>query len=140
MYFYGNGILGTLPSWAVVLMLGLLALPFALVAASATFGAALLTRSPDSALLGLLFFSYLLPHALILSEDRFHFALVPFFAILAAGAWLGTQRTASAGFSLWFAAGSTGLLVLNWALQLARLWPTLARLIGPDGSRLHMPY
>ncbi len=40
-------------------------------------------------LMGVLIFGYMLPHLFIISEDRFHLALIPLFSILAAFFWTG---------------------------------------------------
>jgi hypothetical protein len=140
-YFYSNGFLGQLAPGSVVMALGLLSLPFALLASSAVFGAAALRRKPESTLLLLLLGAYLIPHVLILSEERFHLVLVPFLAILAAAAWAGSRPNRSMGenhaaWSKWLAF----LLLLNWGAQVGRSWLTLARLIGEGGSSLHLPY
>jgi hypothetical protein len=118
----------------------LFSIPFMLVAASAALGAATLSPSPSTSLLVLLMGAYLLPHVLILSEERFHLLLVPFFAVLAAAAWIAGVRTLTKQRSLWIALAAVGMLLVNWIAQLARFWPTLVRLLGPGGHRLYLPY
>ena len=85
--------------------------------------------------------AYILPHILILSEERFHLLLVPFLAILAAAAWV-VAPGARQGFSprKWVLASGFALLGLNWVLQIARSLPTLILLLGPGGNRLYLPY
>ena len=140
-YFYSNGLLGPLAAPVVFLVLGALGVPFAFMAASALFGATTLRRGPQTTLLVLLFAAYLVPHILILSEERFHLALVPFLAILAAAAWAKRGADPSAQpLSLWLAATGVALLGLNWCAQLVRSWPTLVQLMGLSGYGLYLPY
>ncbi|MFH1184219.1 MAG: hypothetical protein V1755_04170, partial [Chloroflexota bacterium] len=140
-YFYSNGLLGPLATPVLFLVLGALGVPFAFLAASALFGATTLGRSSQTTLLVLLFAAYLAPHILILSEERFHVALVPFLAVLAAAAWVKRGAAPRAQpLSLWLAAAGVALLVLNWCSQLVRNWPTLVRLMGASGYRLYLPY
>lgn len=92
--------------------------------------------------------AYLLPHILILSEDRFHLALVPFLAILAACAWTGGREALQArwraslparlALSLGFLA--VALLLLNWGLELARDADKIAALLTPGGNQTYFPY
>ena len=141
MYFYDNGFLGALSPPVLLLILNLLALPFAFVACSAVFGAASMPRSAQTTLVMLLVVAYLLPHVFILSEERFHLALIPFFAILAATAWAKPVDDLNARrMSLWLAAAGVALLILNWSAQIARTLPTLVQLIGAGGNRLYLPY
>jgi hypothetical protein len=84
--------------------------------------------------------AYLLPHVLILSEERFHLLLVPLFAVLAAAAWTAGFRELSRQRFIWLSLAALGLLLVNWSAQLARSWSTLIRLLGPGGHRLYLPY
>ncbi|MRS03735.1 hypothetical protein EG832_11030, partial [bacterium] len=87
MYFYGDNVLGYIPLPALMSLFLLIILPFVVISISAALGVAILPMHPPVILLGILFITYILPHVLILSEDRFHLALVPFIAILAAHLW-----------------------------------------------------
>ena len=89
MYFYSNDLVGYIPHALLLMVAAILLLPFVFVAPSAMLGLALARHRPCTILLYLLFFAYILPHVLILSEDRFHLAIVPFLAILAAQTWTG---------------------------------------------------
>jgi hypothetical protein len=141
-YFYVNDFLGLIPAAMLVLILVVLALPFAGITLSATLGSILLPRGPQTALLNLLFVGYLLPHVFILSEERFHLVLVPFFAILAANLWTVRRATFSARgpLALSLAGLAAALLVLNWTLQIRAAAPLLIQMLGPLGNRLYLPY
>jgi hypothetical protein len=139
-YFYSNGLVGQMPLLALVVILLLFAIPFAWVAASGALGVATLSPGPSANLLALLFGAYLLPHVLILSEERFHLLLIPFFAVLAAAAWTVGVRELMRQRSIWVSLTAVGLLLVNWIAQLVRYWPTLVRLLGPGGHRLYLPY
>ena len=88
MYFYSNNILGYIPRPLLLTIAAILLLPFVFVSASAALGLSFLRWKPEHILLILLFIGYILPHVLILSEDRFHLALIPYLAILAAQVWV----------------------------------------------------
>ena len=141
-YFYANNFLGYIPPAGMLLAFAALALPFIIVSLSAAFGWALLPRRPETLLLLLLFAGYLLPHVFILSEERFHLTLVPFFAIAAAAFWergWAVLRTRSP----WVIAACALLailLLLNWGLQLGENWHTLLAMLGPAGNQIYLPY
>ncbi len=141
-YFYVNDFLGYISLPVLALILIVLAVPFMLVSLSAAFGWALLPRGPGNVLLLLLFIAYLLPHVLILSEERFHLVLIPFFATLAAVFWTNGLPAHRSRSALVFAGCAliAGLLLLNWGFELARDGPTLARMLGPGGNQLYLPY
>ncbi|HEY3475794.1 MAG TPA: hypothetical protein VGK56_14380, partial [Anaerolineales bacterium] len=88
MYFYGNNLLGYIPLSLLLMISAILLLPFVVISVSAAFGLVYLRWKPEHILLMLLFVGYILPHVFILSEDRFHLALVPYIAILAAQVWV----------------------------------------------------
>ena len=141
-YFYVNDFLGPMPFPALLLTLLILAVPFVVVGLSSAFGWALLPRRPESTLLLLLFVGYLLPHVLILSEERFHLVLMPFFAILGAAFWTkGLPAVRSRGFVVMAVCVSVAaLLLLNWGFELSRDGPTIARMLAPGGNQLYLPY
>lgn len=141
-YFYVNGFLGYIPLPLLVIVLLVLALPFVLVSLSAVFGAVLLPYRPQTILLVLLFVGYLLPHIFILSEERFHLTLIPFFAVCAANLWVNgfgalKSRPRSAVLTASFV---VLLLLLNWGFELARDWHILAQMLGTNGNQLYLPY
>jgi hypothetical protein len=148
MYFYGNNIIGYIPlPWLLTISVILL-LPFVYISISAAFGLAYLRWKPEHILLGLLFIGYLSPHVLILSEDRFHLALVPYIAILAAQVWVNGFAPLSVRWSeSWqeklivsLALFAAFLLVINWGFELIRDADKIAQLLGPHGNQSYLPY
>ena len=148
MYFYGNNIIGYIPLPLLLTISAILLLPFVIISISAAFGLAYLRRKPEHILLYLLFIGYILPHVLILSEDRFHLALVPYIAILAAQVWVN-------GFVplrvRWYESGqeklivslaifTVFLLIINWNFELTRDADKIMQLLGPNGNQSYFPY
>jgi hypothetical protein len=147
-YFYSNDFFGYVPFPVLLAAALILFLPFVVLSVSAALGLALVAWDQRIVLLVLLMFGYLLPHVLILSEDRFHLALVPFLAVLAArfwgsgwraiparwgGSWLGRVAVTLAGVAILF-------LFLNWGLELNRDAGKIALLFGPNGNTTHFTY
>jgi hypothetical protein len=141
-YFYTNDFLGSIPGPLLILILFLLGLPFIIICSSAVFGAALLPNRSQTILLALLLIGYLLPHIFILSEERFHLALIPFLSICAANNWKnGIKALKSVRPIVVLLAGVIAiLLIVNWGLELTRDGPILAQMIGPTGNHLSLPY
>lgn len=144
MYFYSNNLLGYIPPHFLIPIALVLLLPFVLASLLAAFSLPVLRWNGGNVLLAMLFGAYLLPHVLILSEDRFHLALVPFLAMLAVQGW-------------GFLAGRGGrvdvnkkmivisilaafLLLLNWGVELSRDSDKITQLLGPQGNQTHTPY
>ncbi|MBI5934450.1 MAG: glycosyltransferase family 39 protein [Chloroflexi bacterium] len=148
MYFYGNNIVGFIPFPLLLALFLVMLLPFIIIGLSAALGASLLKWNPPTILLALLFFAYITPHVLILSEDRFHLALVPFLAILASNFWTGGWKSLAARWNESRAgkiAVALGILVaflflLNWGLELARDADKIIQLFGPNGNQSYFPY
>jgi hypothetical protein len=148
MYFYSNNLLGYIPHPWLLTIAAVLLLPFILISTSAALGLSLLRWQPEHILLLLLFLGYILPHVLILSEDRFHLALVPYLAILAAQVWV---HGLSALVVRWYES-PTGkavvivailaafLLLINWGFELHRDANKIAQLLGPNGNQSYFPY
>jgi hypothetical protein len=148
MYFYSNNILGFVSLPLLLSISAILLLPFVVISISAALGLSLLRWRPEHILLGLLFASYILPHVFILSEDRFHLALVPYIAILAAQFWMNGFGALSARWQ----ESITGkmlvligmvfvfLLLANWELELTRDWDKIAQLLGSNGNQTYLPY
>jgi hypothetical protein len=90
----------------------------------------------------LLFIGYLLPHVFILSEERFHLTLIPFFAILAASFWVnGFSALKSRGrLSVILISLAVIFLLANWGFELARDGNTILQMLGPTGNQLYLPY
>lgn len=143
IYFYSNNILGYIPSpWLLLISITLL-LPFVFLSVFAVLGFAATESSPRRFLISLLLWTYILPHVLILAEDRFHLALIPFFAVFSAHAvtLLREQKLRmQIGRALGFAMVIILLLLFNWGLELVRDADKIAALLGPGGNTLHFPY
>ena len=148
MYFYSNNIIGFVPLPLLLTMSAILLLPFVIISISSALGLAYLRWKPEHILLILLFVTYTLPHVFILSEDRFHLALVPYLAILAAQVWIHGFAPHSA---LWnesrsekivvlLAIFAAVLLVANWGFELVRDADKISQLLGPNGNLSHFPY
>jgi len=148
MYFYSNNILGYVPLPLLLTISAILLLPFVFISTSAALGLSLLRWRPEHIMLGLLFVGYILPHVFILSEDRFHLALVPYFAILAAQFWMSDFGVLSARWYeskfgklvVTLAVITLILLVINWRLELYRDADKIAQLLGPNGNQSYFPY
>lgn len=141
-YFYVNDFLGLIPKLFLFLILLFLAAPFVLISLSAVFGAPNFQNSPQMTLLSLLVIAYLLPHIFILSEERFHLALIPVLAISAANSWVyGSTGVKSRGRLVTVVAFLVAaFLIINWGFELARDGPVLNQMLGPTGNQLYLPY
>jgi hypothetical protein len=148
MYFYSNNLLGYVPLPLLLTISAILLLPFVVISACAALGISLLRWKPSHILLVSLFAGYILPHVFILSEDRFHLALMPFLAILAAQCWengFGAMRVrwreSRTGKTLIILSVLlVFLLVTNWGLELVRDWDKIVQLLGPNGNQSYLPY
>jgi hypothetical protein len=148
MYFYSNNILGYIPLPLLLTISAILLLPFVVISVSAAFGLAYLRWRPEHILLVLLLIGYTLPHVFILSEDRFHLALVPYIAILAAQVWVNGFRPLRARWheshaGKWLvslAIFTAFLLIANWGFELVRDADKITQLLGPNGNQSHFPY
>jgi hypothetical protein len=148
MYFYGNNLLGYVPLPILLTIAAILLLPFVFISISAALGLTRLQWNPRHVLLALLFVGYLLPHVLILSEDRFHLALVPYLAILTAQFWVNgfgalALRWHESHTGRWItvlAIVSVFLLVTNWGFELVRDWDRIVQILGPTGNQSYFPY
>lgn len=149
MYFYSNNFFGYIPTPALLSASMLLLLPFAILASSSVYGLVLADwRRNEVILLGLVLATYILPHILLLAEDRFHLTIVPFLAILAARLWDDGIRDLKQLFGLStlgkalvvIATLFVILLIFNWGYELARDQDKLLLLFGPEGNRTGFPY
>ena len=139
-YFYSNNFFGYIPLPLLLILALIFALPFAILSISAAFGAAWLPRAPGVLLLGLLSAAYLLPHVLILSEERFHLALVPFFALVAGKWWSASLRLPGGMRSSRASLAIAALLILNWFYQFGSEAGKYVALLGPNGNHAGFPY
>lgn len=148
MYFYSNNIIGYVPLALLLTISAILLLPFVIISITAAFGLAYLRWKPEHILLILLFAGYILPHVFILSEDRFHLALVPYIAILAAQIWINGFAPLSVRWNesslgkviVSLAIFAAFLLVVNWGFELIRDADKISQLLGPNGNQSHFPY
>lgn len=148
MYFYSNNLLGYIAPQTLIPVGLILVLPFVVLASLSAFSLPLLARDPKMVLLFMLFAAYLAPHVLILSEDRFHLALIPFLAILSSFvtvqksmAWHSLWRSSSVGrVKVVFSALLVLMLFFNWGLEVSRDADKIGRLIGPNGNTTYYPY
>jgi hypothetical protein len=148
MYFYSNNIIGYVPRPLLLTISAILLLPFVFVSASTALGLSFLRWKPEHILLILLFIGYILPHVFILSEDRFHLALVPYISIFAAQVWVNglapfvvrwhESRTGKVIVMFAFIAAIS--LLANWGFELIRDADKIAQLLGPNGNQSHFPY
>lgn len=148
-YFYSNNFFGFIQP---PLLLGasiFLLLPFMVLASSSVYGLLLADwRRNEVIMLGLVLATYVLPHILLLAEDRFHLTVVPFLAILGARLWDGgirdlkrLYRLSAPGKTLVIAATLlVVLLIINWGYELVRDQDKLLLLFGPEGNRTGFPY
>lgn len=148
MYFYANNLLGYISRPLLLTIAAILLLPFVAISVLAALVFALLRRNSQTFLLLLLFVLYLLPHVFILSEDRFHLALIPFIAILSAQFWAVGFRAISTRWHesnkskgmVIFALLCVCLLFLNWGFELSRDADKITALLGPNGNKSYFPY
>jgi len=148
MYFYSNDLLGYIPKPLFLTLAAVLLLPFMLVSTSAFLGISLNRLNPKTILLYLLLITYLTPHILILSEDRFHLAILPYLSILAAQAWTAGWNAFAARWResligkviVSVAILAVVLLFLNWGFELYRDADKIAALLSPGGNQAHFPY
>ena len=147
-YFYSNNFFGKVSTTLLLTIAALVLTPFIVISTSAAFGLALVHWDKSTLLLLLVIMGYLAPHVVLLSEERFHYALVPVFAILAALCWergsvalRARWRESHTGkIALFLAFIITEFLFLNWIYELLRDAPQLALLLGPNGNLMFFPY
>jgi hypothetical protein len=148
MYFYSNNIIGYVPLPILLAIAAILLLPFVTISVSAAPGLAYLRWQPAQILLILLFAGYILPHVFILSEDRFHLALIPYIATLAAQVWVHGfaplrvrwKESSSGKWVVALAVFAAFLLIVNWNFELIRDADKISQLLGPNGNQSHFPY
>lgn len=148
VYLYSNNFLGFIPLPFLLMISAILLLPFTVISTSAMMGLSLLRRKPQTTMLLLLFVAYLLPHVFILAEDRFHLALIPYFAILAAYFWgngikgiIGRWSESTFGkLAVALAIFGVFLLLANWGVELFRDADKIVTLLGPNGNNVYYPY
>jgi len=139
-YFYGNGLLGPLPVWSVVLIYTLACGPLVVLAPLGAIGLAGGRFNRRKMLIVLLMVYYTGIHMMILAEPRFHVPLLPVVVLLAAFALVERPWRESASWQQALALTLIGLLFLNWGLEIWRDWDVFVQLFGPEGHKLGRPY
>lgn len=148
IYFYSQGVLGSLPPWAVLAIYVALVLPLVIVLPPAVLGLTLVRGGAAWRLAGWLLTWYVGIHMLIMAEERFHLALVPIVAALAARGlsyaqgWLAGADLAHkpSRLALGLTGAIIGLALLNWGIEMVQHSPELAVLLSPGGSRAFFNY
>lgn len=143
-YFYSNGFFGYIPTIPLLGLALLFVLPFPILTTLAATAIPFVRLNKDRLPLFLLIGGYLLPHTLILAEDRFHLTLLPAFAVLAGYAWCSRRQLWAAAkanrIQLALAVLLVALLWANWAGELWRDADKLGLLFGPEGNRAGFSY
>jgi hypothetical protein len=146
-YFYSNNFFGYISQPLLLVVAAILLLPFVFVSTSAMFGLALTRWRSGTVLMGLFILGYLTPHVFIIAEERFHYTLIPFLAILAGLFWNSglpalRERWSTPGgrLAILLAVPAVILLMANWGFEISGNAELLLKLIGPQGNQLHLPY
>jgi hypothetical protein len=146
-YFYSNNFFGYIPKAGLLAIAALFCLPFVIVSSAGVLGLAMSHWREGTLLMLLFFIGYITPHIFILAEDRFHLAILPFLAILAAHSWTPGRLALKERWSTWsgkifilLSLVGIGLLFLNWGLELWRDAGKLALLLGPNGNLTSFSY
>jgi hypothetical protein len=146
-YFYSNNFFGYIPPGFLILVAVIVCLPFVLISTAGVLGLAITRWHKETLLMVLFFIGYIVPHLLILGEDRFHLTLVPFLAILAAYFWTRSRdmfrirlQTPLGRIGIFLAIIVIIILYSNWVLELWRDADKLAVLLGPNGNISFFPY
>lgn len=142
MYFYSNNLLGYIPQPILLTIAFILLFPFVALSILAVFGLLSLKWNPQTLLLSGLLVLYILPHVFILSEDRFHLALIPYFAILASYGYalISAKELNFEKRQTVLSIVLICLLLLNWGLELNRDAEKIAILFSPTGNTAGFPY
>ncbi len=146
-YFYSNDFLGYIPAPFLEIIGLVMCLPFVIVGMCGSFGMALTRWRRETWLMILLMVGYVTPHLFIIAEDRFHLAIVPFLALLAALFWSGGLselkehwKTRSGKLVIALAVLAVGLLCFNWTAELLRDAGKITQLLSSTGNQTYFPY
>jgi hypothetical protein len=147
-YFYSNNYFGYISSPVLGMIYILFCLPFVMVSTSGVMGLATIKWRSATWILALFLIGYILPHLLIIAEDRFHLTTVPFLAILSAQFWDGGWSSLRARWkgtqvgkaAIILALIAILLLFANWGLELWRDSDKIALLFGPNGNQAYFSY
>jgi len=146
-YFYSNNIFGPFPKFLLIFLFFIFLVTYVIVSLTATIGFAMTKWNRSNILIGLVIVGYLIPHVLILAEDRFHLTLIPFLAIAAIQGWgsggtliKSRWKTRNRKIALIFAFVVSVLMIANWDMKLFRDGKKLALLFGISGNTTYFPY
>lgn len=143
-YFYSNNFFGNIPTIPLAALFILFTLPFPFIATLAAVTIPSVPVTKERLLIYLLIAGYLLPHLILIAEERFHMALVPMLAVFAGYAWHSRAQIWVAAranrVQFAFAAILVALLWLNWGGELLRDADKLALLFGADGNHAGFSY
>ncbi len=147
-YFYSNNYFGYLSTPVLASIFTIFCLPFVFISTTGIASLALIQWSKETWLMALFLIGYTAPHLVIIAEDRFHLAIVPIFAILAAQLWTTSRRSIQECWSRSKAGKFAIILVVlmilallsTWGLELWRDTDKLARLFGPNGNQTYFSY
>ncbi len=144
-YFYASNFFGYIPPAILFPLFLLFVLPFPILATLAAAALPFLRLSKERLLVYLLGLAYLTPHLILIAEERFHAALLPFIAVFAGYAWhsrreLQGRPARVTRVKLALAVVLIGLLWLNWGGELLRDADKLAILFGPQGNTAGFSY
>ncbi len=143
-YFYSNNFFGPIPSIPLVGLFLLFTLPFPIISSLAAVALPFVKWTKQRLLILLFMGGYLLPHLLLMAEERFHLVMVPVLAVLAGYAWYSRTKILEAAKAnrsrLALAIVLLALLWLNWGLELWRDADKLTVLFGPGGNHAGFSY
>jgi hypothetical protein len=148
-FFYSNNFFGHIATPLLFMLSAIFMLPFVLLSTSSMYGLILADwHRREVILMGLVLITYIVPHILLLAEDRFHLTVVPFIAILAARCWEGgigelRQKFQSSSRGKWMiiiASVAVLLLFFNWGRELMVDYDKLTLLFSPKGNMTGFPY
>ena len=143
-YFYSNNLLGPIPQPWLTLIYLLLTLPWFFVCLFGVIGLVTDKNRPLVWLVGLALFFYFLPHFLIVTEPRFHLALVPLLTPFAVRTLSKDKPYNLNKVQLNRRKILIGIIVLFflavWIIQIRQNLPTYLKLLAPDGNEVGLSY
>jgi len=144
-YFYSNNLVGEIPQPWISMIYLLLTLPWFFISLFGTIGFFVNQNRAFAILCGLAALLYFLPHLPILTEPRFHLALVP---VLIPFSIQGLKTMTH------LKNGSTrlskkerlvlGIIIMSflaiWVVEIYGDFPLYLQLLSPGGNRIHLSY
>ncbi|MEW6717492.1 MAG: glycosyltransferase family 39 protein [Chloroflexota bacterium] len=147
LYFYGNNFFGNIPQpWLLLSYLWLIT-PWLGTLFLSPLGLLLASDRQSVSLFLLLFMGYALPHFFILSEPRFHLALVPAMMPFAVYACVALINKPSCPSHPWLKSRFLGIVLPTWIIltlltvwNFALHWNRLLAIMGPEGHKIYPSY